>query len=67
MQQQDRLDDHEKRLRIDGEQIANLQVRMKAVEQRQSDDHDGLLSAAVSNAAALIALQTLVVQQIHGA
>ncbi|HWD30939.1 MAG TPA: phage tail protein [Pseudomonas sp.] len=67
MQQQDRLDDHEKRLRIDGEQIANLQVHMKAVEQRQSDDHDGLLSAAVSNAAALIVLQTLVVQQIHGA
>jgi len=41
--------------------------RMKAVEQRQDADRDGLLSVAVSNAAALIALQTLVVQHIHGA
>ena len=67
MQQQDRLDDHEKRHQIEGEQIANLLERMKAAEQRQADNHDGLLSAAVSNAAAVIALQTLVVQHIHGA
>lgn len=67
LQQQDQLEDHEKRQLIAGEQIAGLLERMSATEQRQAHDHDGVLSAAVSNAAAVIALQTLVVQHIHGA
>lgn len=53
--------------RIAGEQITNLLTRMKAAEQRQDADHDGLLSAIISNAAANLALHTLVVKQIHGA
>ncbi|KJK20357.1 phage tail protein [Pseudomonas sp. NPDC087612] len=67
LQQQDRLDDQATRQRIAGEQIANLIERMKAAEQRQSTDRDGLLSATVSNAAAVIALQKLVIENMHGA
>ncbi|MCY1461050.1 hypothetical protein D9M71_786680 [compost metagenome] len=67
LQQQDQIVDQAAQQRIAGEQIANLMLRMKAAEKRQDEDRDGLLSAAVSNAAGLIALQTLVVQHIYGA
>jgi len=40
---------------------------MSAAEQRQDTDRENLLSAVVCNAAAVISLQTLVVQHIHGA
>ncbi|MDD2059138.1 phage tail protein [Pseudomonas putida] len=67
LQQQDQIAVQAGQQRIAGEQIANLLSRMKAAEQRQDADREGLLSAAISNAAGLIALQTLVVQHIHGA
>ena len=67
LQQQDQIVDQAARQRIAGEHIANLLSRMKAAEQRQETDREGLLSAAVCNAAGLIALQTIVVQHIHGA
>ncbi|MFK0086495.1 phage tail protein [Pseudomonas sp. NPDC090755] len=67
LKQQDQLDDHTERHRIEGEQIASLLGRMKAAERRQIEDREGLLSAAVCNASGLIALQTLVVKHIHGA
>ncbi|WP_410952476.1 phage tail protein [Pseudomonas sp. S1(2024)] len=67
LKQQDAADAEAELQRIAGEQIANLLTRMKAAEQRQDADHDGLLSAIISNAAANLALHTLVVKQIHGA
>ncbi|MDN7142691.1 phage tail protein [Pseudomonas sp. JQ170] len=67
LQQQDTLEGQAKQHQIEGQQIANLMERMKTTEKRQAEDHDGLLSAVVCNAAGLIALQTLVVQHIHGA
>lgn len=67
LQQQDQIIDQEARQRIAGEQIANLLSRMRTAEKRQDEDRDGLLSAAVCNAAGLIALQTLIVQHIYGA
>lgn len=67
VQQQDQVTAQATQQRIAGEQITNLLSRMKAAELRQDADREGLLSAAVSNAAGLIALQTLVVQHIHGA
>lgn len=53
--------------RIAGEQITHLLARMKAAEQRQDADREGLLSAIISNAAATLQLHTLVVKQLHGA
>jgi hypothetical protein len=67
LQLQDQADAQAAKQRIAGEQIANLLQRMKAAEQRQDTDRDNLLSAVVCNAAGVIALQTLVVQHIHGA
>ena len=67
LQQQEQIVDQASRQRIAGEHIANLLSRMKATEQRQEADREGLLSTAVCNAAGLIALQTIVVQHIHGA
>lgn len=67
LQMQDQADAQAAKQRIAGEQIANLLQRMKAAEQRQDTDRDNLLSAVVCNAAGVIALQTLVVQHIHGA
>ncbi|WP_416465692.1 phage tail protein [Pseudomonas sp. LFS044] len=67
MQQQDQIDAQTEKQRISGEVQANLLARTKAIEQRQDVDRENLLSATVSNAAAVIALQTLVVQHIYGA
>ncbi|MCX2689616.1 phage tail protein [Pseudomonas sp. DCB_CB] len=67
LQQQDQLDAQGEKQRITSAVQADLQARLKAVERRQDGDRDGLLSVAVANAASLIALQTIVVQHIHGA
>jgi uncharacterized protein (DUF1778 family) len=40
---------------------------MKAAELRQDTDHDGLLSAAIANASAVIYLQSQFVQHLYGA
>ncbi|MFG0851589.1 phage tail protein [Pseudomonas sp. FYR_2] len=67
LQAQERAEAQGEVQRIAGEQIANLMQRMKAVEQRQESDHDGLLSVAIANAAAVISLQNQLVQHINGA
>lgn len=67
LKQQDAAEAEAELQRIAGEQIANLLMRMKTAENRQDTDREGLLSAIVSNAAATVALQTLVVKQIYGA
>ena len=67
LQRQDQLDAlAEDSLRA-GAVLSNHAQRLQAAEQRQSADREGLLSVSVSNAAAVIALQTLVVQTIYGA
>ncbi|MDD2059062.1 phage tail protein [Pseudomonas sp. GD03860] len=67
LQQQDQVDLQIEKQRIAGEVLSNLLLRVAAVEKRQDTDRDALLGVAVSNAAAVIALQTLVVQNIYGA
>lgn len=67
LQQQDQIADQVVLQRIAGEQIASLLSRLKILEKRQAEDRDGLLSATVCNATGLIAMQTLIVQHIHGA
>ena len=61
---QDTLDDQAKLHQIEGQQIANLMDRMKAAEQRQESDHDGLLTAIAANATGLITLQTLIAKTL---
>lgn len=63
---QDTLDDQAKRNQIEGQHIVNLMERMRAVEQRQDTDHDGLLTAIAANATGLITLQTLFSQKTLG-
>jgi len=67
LKRQDQLDLHTEKQRIADETLSNLLSRMWAVEKRQDADREALLGVAVSNAAAVIALQTLVVQNIYGA
>jgi hypothetical protein len=67
LKQQDQLDSQTDQQRITGEQVANLLARMKAAELRQDTDHDGLLSAAIANASAVIYLQSQFVQHLYGA
>lgn len=67
LQRQDEITMQAQRQRIAGDSLSNLLSRMQIVEKRQEADRDGLLSVAVSNAAAVIALQSLVVQNIYGA
>ncbi|WP_054888421.1 phage tail protein [Pseudomonas sp. NBRC 111118] len=67
LKRQDQLDLLAEKQRIAGEYLSNLMTRMKAVEQRQDADRDGLLSALASNATATIALQNLFLQHITGA
>ncbi|MCE1059116.1 phage tail protein [Pseudomonas alloputida] len=57
LQHQDQTNLQAEKQRIAGEYIANLMSRMKAAEQRQASDYDGLLTAIVANSAALIGLQ----------
>lgn len=59
VKQQDVLDSQDKLHQLEGQQIANLMERMKAVEQRQDMDRDGLLTAIAANATGLIILQNL--------
>lgn len=67
LQQQDELTLQAERQRISGETLSNLLSRMQVVEKRQDAGREGLLGVAVSNAAAIIALQTLVVKNMYGA
>lgn len=67
LQQQDQLDAQAEKQRTAGEVQANLVRRMKVVELRQDTDRENLLSAVVCNAAAVISLQTFVLQHIYGA
>lgn len=67
LQQQDQIEVQAEAQRIAEAQIANLTPRVGAVERRQDSDRERLLSVAVSNAAAVISLQTLVVKHMHGA
>lgn len=67
VQQQDQLDTQAKQLRVAGELLGNLTSRMKATETRQELDREGLLTAVVANAAAVINLQNLFSQKTLGA
>ncbi|HDS1775885.1 TPA: phage tail protein [Pseudomonas putida] len=67
LQQGDRLTAQERLQVVAGNRIADLLQRMSAAEQAQTDARDGLLSAAVANAIAIISLQTTVTKHIHGA
>jgi len=59
IQQQDQLAAEAEKQRIAGECLGNLMTRMKAVEQRQSGDYEGLLAAIAANATAVVSLQHL--------
>nr|WP_312623662.1 phage tail protein [Pseudomonas juntendi] len=66
VQRQDQLDTQGKQLRVAGELLSNLTERMKAAETRQEADREGLLTAVVANATALINLQNLFSQKTLG-
>ncbi|RDL18506.1 tail-collar fiber protein [Pseudomonas sp. URMO17WK12:I10] len=66
VQQQDQLDTQAKQLRVAGELLGNLTERMKACETRQESDREGLLTAVVANATALINLQNMFSQKTLG-
>jgi len=65
--QQDQLDQQAEKQRIAGLQLANLTPRLKDTEQRLNVDREATQSALAVQAAAVISLQTLVVQNIYGA
>ncbi|MDH0133534.1 phage tail protein [Pseudomonas asiatica] len=67
LKRQDQIDINTEKHRVAGEVQSNLLSRMQAVEKRQDADREALLGVAISNAAAVIALQTIVLQHIHGA
>lgn len=74
MQQQDQLDaqgENQRQAEVKhdrmGLRMDSVETRLTVAEARQDTDRDGLVSAAVANAAALIALQTLVVKNMYGA
>lgn len=67
VQQQDQLETQSKQLRVVGELLGNLTERMKEVEVRQELDREGMLTAIVANATALINLQNLFSQKTLGA
>ncbi|MBA1194875.1 phage tail protein [Pseudomonas entomophila] len=67
VQQQDQLETQSKQLRVVGELLGNLTERMKEVEARQELDREGMLTAIVANATALINLQNLFSQKTLGA
>lgn len=67
LQRQDQIDELAGGSQRAAADITTLTMRMQAAEQRQEVDRDGLLSASVSNAAAIIALQTLVTKNTYGA
>lgn len=54
------IDEHSRRLN-------SAETRLQAAEARQNVDREGLLSVAICNATAVIALQTLVTQNTFGA
>ncbi|ULL06029.1 phage tail protein [Pseudomonas putida] len=66
LQHQDQTNLQAEKQRIAGEYIANLMSRMKAAEQRQASDYDGLLTAIVTNSTALIGLQHQSIKTILG-
>ncbi|MFK3817017.1 phage tail protein [Pseudomonas sp. NPDC089407] len=57
LERQDQLDQQGQWQRVAGEQLSRLLLRMSEVEARQDADRNGLASAAVSSASALIADQ----------
>ncbi|MCE1058542.1 phage tail protein [Pseudomonas alloputida] len=66
LQRQDQLADQAEQQRIAGEYLANLMARMKAVEQRQAADYEGLVSAIAANASGVISLQLLSIKTALG-
>lgn len=67
LQRQDRLASQERLQAVAGGQVRDLQQRMSLSERAHTEAREGLLSAAVANAAAIITLQTIVIQHIQGA
>ncbi|MGE8383686.1 MAG: hypothetical protein ACN6PL_08490, partial [Pseudomonas putida] len=67
LQRQDQLDVLTEALRRAGVVLDNHTQRLQAAELRQDSDRENLLSVSISNAAAVIALQTLVSQNTFGA
>jgi hypothetical protein len=59
VQRQDALDSQAKLHQLEGQQIINLMDRMRAAEQRQDSDREGLLTSIAANATGLITLQNL--------
>lgn len=66
LQRQDQLAVQAEQQRIAGEYLANLMTRMKAVEQRQAADYEGLVSAIAANASGVISLQLLSIKTALG-
>lgn len=66
VQRKDQLDVQAETQRIAGEYIANLMARMKAVEQRQAGDYEGLVSAIAANATAVVSMQHLLIKPVLG-
>jgi len=67
LQRQDRLVSQERLQAVAGGQVRDLQQRMSLSERAHTEAREGLLSATVANAAAIITLQTIVIQHIQGA
>jgi len=67
LQQQEQLDAQGEASRRAGAVLDNHSQRLQAAELRQDTDRESLLSVSVSNAAAVIALQTLVSKNTFGA
>lgn len=67
LQRQDQLDELASSSRRSGAVLDDHSQRLLAAERRQVVDREGQLVAAVCNAAAIIALQTLVTQNTFGA
>lgn len=67
LQRQDQADEQAVIVRQTRTAVDGLSSAVKVIEQRQDAERDGVASAVVSNAAALIALQTLFIKNTYGA
>lgn len=61
------VDNHAQRLQSAETRLQGAETRLTASEKRQDTDREALLGATVCNAAAIIALQTLVTKNTYGA
>nr|WP_180205504.1 phage tail protein [Pseudomonas sp. SbOxS1]NYU05617.1 phage tail protein [Pseudomonas sp. SbOxS1] len=64
--QQDLIEGQAKQHELEGRQIDSLTNRMRQVEVRQSGDYEGLLTAIVVNAVAVVSLQHQITKATYG-